>query len=247
MRGSSRMRGASWAVGRMAESGARILVIDDEPQIRKFIRLSLAAHGFELSEAATGADGIARAMSFHPDLVILDLGLPDIAGMDVLRTIRAWSRIPIIVLTVIDRESSKIDALDGGADDYVTKPFGMGELLARIRVALRHLGNTQTDPILQFGHLIIDLAQRNVEVNGEKIRLTPTEYELLKVLATNAGRVLTQRQLVQQVWGGYEYDTENQNLRVFIGHLRKKIEPDPARPTFIVTEPGIGYRFAAQD
>lgn len=229
----------------MTSSGAKILVIDDEPQIQKLLRVTLQARGFEIAEVSSGEDGILQAAMVRPDLIVLDLGLPDIPGMEVLQRIREWTQIPIIVLTAKDREEDKISALDSGADDYVTKPFGMGELLARIRVALRHNAKSQDEPILKFGRLAIDLAGRTVELDGEKIKLTPTEYELLKILATNAGRVMTHKQLLQQVWGGHQYDSDSHYLRVYIGHLRKKIETDSARPNFIITEPGIGYRFMA--
>ncbi|MFC4812258.1 response regulator [Paenibacillus sp. GCM10023250] len=227
--------------------GARILVVDDEPQIIKLLKVTLKAHQFEVLEAATGEDGIYQASIGRPDLIVLDLGLPDMPGMTVLRRIREWSRTPVIVLTAKDREADKIEALDSGADDYVTKPFGMGELVARIRVALRHAGNGQQEPVLRFGRLVVDLAQRLVELGGSRVKLTPTEYELLKVLASNAGKVVTQRQLLQQVWGGHHHESDSHYLRVYIGHLRKKLEEDPTRPTFIETEPGIGYRFLLQD
>jgi two-component system KDP operon response regulator KdpE len=227
----------------MTSSGAKILVIDDEPQIQKLLRVTLQAQGFEIVAASSGEEGILQATMVRPDLIVLDLGLPDIPGMEVLHRIREWTQIPIVVLTAKDREEDKITALDSGADDYVTKPFGMGELLARIRVALRHNAKSEDEPILDFGRLVIDLSVRIVELDDEKIKLTPTEYELLKILATNAGRVMTHKQLLQQVWGGHQYDTDSHYLRVYIGHLRKKIEADPARPNFIITEPGIGYRF----
>ncbi|MGG3466365.1 response regulator [Neobacillus pocheonensis] len=227
----------------MTSSGGKILVIDDEPQIQKLLRVTLQAHGFEIVAASSGEEGILKTTMVRPDLIVLDLGLPDITGMEVLHRIREWTQIPIIVLTAKDREEDKITALDSGADDYVTKPFGMGELLARIRVALRHNAKSQDEPILDFGRLVIDLSGRTVELDGEKIKLTPTEYELLKILATNAGRVMTHKQLLQQVWGGHQYNTDSHYLRVYIGHLRKKIETDPARPKFIITESGIGYRF----
>ncbi|MBP3966830.1 response regulator [Paenibacillus lignilyticus] len=228
-------------------TGARILIIDDEPQIRKLLQVSLQAHHFDIHTAATGEDGVYQASIIHPDLIVLDLGLPDISGMEVLRRVREWSRIPVIVLTAKDREDDKIAALDSGADDYVTKPFGMGELLARIRVALRHAAKSADEPVLQFGRLMIDLAQRVVELDGNRVKLTPTEYDLLKVLASSAGKVITQRQLLQQVWGGHHHETDSHYLRIYIGHLRKKLEEDPTRPVFIETEPGIGYRFLLQD
>jgi len=227
-------------------NGARILIIDDEPQIRKLLKVTLQAHSFEIHEASTGEDGVYQASIVHPDLIVLDLGLPGMSGMDVLTRIREWAQIPIIVLTAKDREEDKIAALDGGADDYVTKPFGMGELVARIRVALRHVAKTVDEPILRFDHLVIDLAQRLVELDGNRVKLTPTEYDLLKVLASNAGKVVTQRQLLQQVWGGHHHESDSHYLRIYIGHLRKKLEEDPTRPKFIETEPGIGYRFLVQ-
>ena len=228
-------------------SGARILIIDDEPQIRKLLKVTLQAHNFEINEASSGEDGMYQASTTHPDLIVLDLGLPDISGMEVLHRIREWSRIPIIVLTAKEREEDKIIALDSGADDYVTKPFSMGELVARIRVALRHVAKSANEPILQFGKLMIDLAQRLVELDGNRVKLTPTEYDLLKILASNAGKVITQRQLLQQVWGGHHHESNSHYLRIYIGHLRKKLEEDPTRPQFIETEPGIGYRFLLQE
>jgi two-component system KDP operon response regulator KdpE len=231
----------------IAETGARILVIDDEPQIQKLLKVTLQAHRFEIHESTTGEDGVMQASIVHPDLIVLDLGLPDMSGMDVLNRIRDWSSVPIIVLTAKEREEDKIIALEGGADDYVTKPFSMGELVARIRVALRHVAKSVNEPILQFGELVIDLAHRAVELNGERLKLTPTEYDLLKILAANAGKVVTQRQLLQQVWGGHHHESDSHYLRVYIGHLRKKLEEEPTRPKYIVTEPGIGYRFLSRD
>ncbi len=224
-------------------SGEKILIIDDEPQIQKLLRVTLKSQGFEVIAALSGEDGLLQATMIRPDLIVLDLGLPDITGMEVLCQIREWTQTPIIVLTAKDQEEAKIVALDSGADDYVTKPFSMGELVARIRVALRHMTKSNDEPILDFGALVIDLSKRIVELDGQVIKLTPTEYELLKVLATNAGRVMTHKQLLQKVWGGHQYNTDSHYLRVYVGHLRKKIEKDPTRPTFIVTEPGIGYRF----
>lgn len=226
----------------MSESGAKILVIDDEPQIRKLLNITLQAHGFMVSEAGCGEDGMIQITTVRPDLVILDLGLPDMEGIQVLQRAREWSEVPIIVLTVKDREEDKILALNSGADDYVTKPFGMGELLARIGVALRHSAKSTDEPVLTVGQLVIDVPRRNVELNGEKIKLTPIEYDLLKTLAVNAGRVVTHRLLFEKVWGGKFYEPDSQYVRVHIGHLRKKIETDPTRPQLILTEPGVGYR-----
>ncbi|NOU70869.1 response regulator [Paenibacillus sp. LMG 31458] len=231
----------------MTTTGAKILIIDDEPQIRKLLRVTLTAHGFEAAEASTGQEGLLQATMVRPDLIVLDLGLPDMTGMEVLAHIREWSQVPIIILTAQDQEQDKVAALDRGADDYVTKPFGMGEFMARMRVALRHIAKTQDEPVLRLGHLVIDLSQRSVELNDEKLKLTPTEYDLLKVLALNAGRVMTHKQLLKQVWGGQQYESDSQYLRVYVGHLRKKIEEDPTRPKYILTEPGIGYRFAWQE
>lgn len=231
----------------MTATGAKILVIDDEAQIRKLLRVTLTAHGFETAEAATGQDGLLQAAMFRPDLIVLDLGLPDLTGMEVLDGIREWSNVPIIILTAQDQEPDKVAALDRGADDYVTKPFGMGEFMARMRVALRHIAKAPDEPVLKLGQLVIDLAKRSVELHGEKLKLTPTEYDLLKVLGVNAGRVMTHKQLLKQVWGGQQYQSDSQYLRVYVGHLRKKIETDPARPQYILTEPGIGYRFAWQE
>lgn len=198
-------------------------------------------------EASTGQEGMLQAAMVRPDLIVLDLGLPDVTGMEVLDHIRQWSQVPIIILTAQDQEQDKVTALDCGADDYVTKPFGMGEFMARLRVALRHIAKTPEEPVLKLGNLLIDLSQRSVALNEEKIKLTPTEYDLLKELALNAGRVMTHRHLLKQVWGGSEYESDSHYLRVYIGHLRKKIEEDPTRPKYILTEPGIGYRFAWQE
>lgn len=229
------------------ENGLKILVIDDEPQIRKLLKVTLQAHHYKVDEAAKGEDGILQASNSHSDLIVLDLGLPDMSGMDVLKRIREWSSVPIIVLTAKEREEDKIAALDSGADDYVTKPFGMGELLARIRVALRHAAKSEQEPILRFNKLVIDLAQRSVMLEGERLKLTPTEYDLLKILATNADKVITQRQLLKQVWGANHSESESHYLRVYISHLRKKLEEDPTRPKLIMTESGIGYRFVSPE
>ncbi|CAI6050897.1 response regulator [Cohnella sp. JJ-181] len=231
----------------MDEHDKRILIVDDEPQIRKLLRVTLQAYGFGIHEAATGEEGLKQASSIRPDLIVLDLGLPDLYGLEVLRRIREWSSAPIIVLTVKDREEDKIVALDSGADDYVTKPFGMGELVARIRVALRHAAHAVNEPVLSFGELTIDLVQRVVELKGVRIKLTPTEYDLLKILALSAGKVVTQRQLLQQVWGDQHGESDSHYLRVYIGHLRKKLEEDSTQPQLIVTEPGVGYRFRSRD
>lgn len=232
----------------MNEQGARILIVDDEPQIRKLLRVTLQAYRFVIHEAATGKEGLEQAALVRPDLILLDLGLPDLSGLEVLSRIREWSLAPIIVLTAKDREEDKIVALDGGADDYVTKPFSMGELVARIRVALRHAAaHSVNDPVLSFGALTIDLVRRVVELNGERVKLTPTEYDLLKLLAVSAGKVVTQRQLLQQVWGDQHGESDSHYLRVYIGHLRKKLEADSTQPQYILTEPGVGYRFRSRE
>lgn len=222
-------------------TGARILIIDDEKQIRRLLKVALTGHGYELEEAVSGQDGLNKAAVFRPDLVILDLGLPDLPGLEVLRRLREWSQTPVIILSVREQENDKINALDNGADDYVTKPFGMGELLARIRAALRHAAGLGNEPVLNFGDLEIDVAQRRVTVDGNVIKLTPTEYELLRNLAVYSGKVLTHRQLLRAVWGP-SYENDTQYLRVYIAQLRRKIESDPSRPRHIITEPGVGYR-----
>lgn len=227
------------------ENGARILIVDDEPQIRKLLHVSLKAHGFIIDEAASGQDGINRAAIFKPDLMIVDLGLPDINGKEVIREIREWSNAPIIILTAHDQEQEKIAALDVGADDYITKPFSMGELLARIRVCLRRMATGESEPLLTCGGLTVDLVQRRVSVDGREVKLTPTEYEIIKLLAQNAGRVLTHKQLLKAVWGN-SYDNDTHYIRVYVGQLRRKIEMDPAQPKYIITESGIGYRLMGQ-
>lgn len=230
----------------MQEKGARILIIDDENQIRRMLKIALAAHGYEMHEAATGQEGLNQVALFHPDLIILDLGLPDIDGLSVLKQLREWNKVPIIVLSVREIENEKITALDLGADDYVTKPFSMGELLARMRVALRHAAKSDDEPIITFGGLTVDMAHRLVTVEGNEIKLTPTEYDILKYLVINAGKVLTHRQLLRTIWG-VDYQQEAHYLRVYIGQLRRKIEKDPTRPQYIITEPGVGYRFLIKE
>jgi two-component system KDP operon response regulator KdpE len=221
-----------------------LLVVEDDSQMRKFLRASLSSHGFRLVEAVNGAEGLTRAASYNPDLILLDLGLPDIDGLVVTKRLREWASAPIIVISARGQEADKIHALDSGADDYLTKPFGTGELLARIRVALRHSARSRqerTEPILTVGDLSIDLDKRTVHVAGKEVHLTPTEYKLLATLLKNAGKVLTHRQLLKEVWGpGYANNT--QYLRVYMVQLRHKLELDAARPRYLVTEPGIGYR-----
>jgi two-component system KDP operon response regulator KdpE len=228
----------------MNETGARVLVVDDEPAIRRFLRVSLAAHGYAIFEAGDGQSALSAVSADRPDLVILDLGLPDLDGIEVTRLLREWTRIPIIILSVRGQEADKIAALDAGADDYVTKPFGAGELLARMRVALRRAGQSGVEPVFTSDGLRVDLTRRVVAVAGREVQLTPTEYDLLRVLVTNAGKVLTHRQLLREVWG-MGYEQEMHMLRVNVSNLRRKIEPDPSRPHYIVTEPGVGYRLRA--
>jgi len=225
----------------MTSSNIRVLVVDDEPAIRRFLRTSLAAHGHDVFEAADGQAALTAVAATRPDLVILDLGLPDMDGVQVTRQLREWTQIPILIVSVRGQESDKIAALDAGADDYVTKPFGLGELLARMRVALRHTLPTAQEPVLVEGDLTVDLARREVKLGECEVQLTPTEYDLLRVLVTHAGKVLTHRQLLKEVWGmGYEQETHM--LRVNISNLRRKLEPDPTRPHYIRTEAGVGYR-----
>lgn len=226
----------------MNENSFRVLVIDDEPEIRRFLRASLKTHRHEVIEAENGAEALSAVRGAHPDLVILDLGLPDMDGVEVTRRVREWSQIPIIILSVRNRETEKIEALNAGADDYLTKPFGVGELLARIRVIMRRVVNIGTHPIYQFGDLVVNLDRHEVRREGSEISLTPTEFELLNILIQNAGKVVTQRQIIHKVWGA-GYEDEARLLRVNISNLRRKIEPDPNQPQFIFTELGVGYRF----
>ena len=231
----------------MSEQPVRVLVVDDEPQIRRLLRVSLSAQGYHIIEAGSGEQALTRAATERPDLVILDLGLPDMDGQEVVRRLREWTQVPIIVLSVRDRENDKVRAFDEGADDYVTKPFGMSELMARIRAALRHRIQAETkDPVFRAGDLVVDLGRRVVTVAGREVKLTPKQYDLLRTLVAHAGKVLTHQQLLRQVWGP-GYSEEAQYLRVYIGQLRQKIEPDPARPRYIVTEPGVGYRLRDPD
>lgn len=223
---------------------ARILVIEDELPIRNFLRIALESHGFVVSEAGSGVAGIGHAIAEPPDAVLLDLGLPDQDGLEVIRHLREWSPVPIIVLSARGRESDKVAALDSGADDYLTKPFGIGELLARLRVALRHTARVRgslDDSTFTVGDLKVDLGRREVLVKTDVVRLTPTEYRLLLVLVKNAGKVVTHRHLLKEVWGPHS-TSENQYLRVYMGQLRRKLETDSARPRYLMTEPGIGYR-----
>ena len=226
-----------------------ILVIDDEPPIRKFLRVTLEANGYAVVEAQTGRAGLIAAASHAPDLVVLDLGLPDADGVDVARQLREWSTVPVIVVSARGREQDKVVALDAGADDYLTKPFGVAELLARVRVALRHAavrGRTDGPDAATFavGDLRVDLLRRTVSVAGRAVHLTPNEYKLLTVLVKHAGLVLTHQQLLRDVWG-VAATAEHHYVRVYVNQLRQKLEPDPARPRYLLTEVGVGYRLAA--
>ena len=228
----------------MTTSAPVILVIEDEAPIRRFVRISLEADGYHPIEATTGQQGLREAESLPPDAVILDLGLPDLDGLDVIRRLRSWSQVPIIVLSARGRETDKIAALDAGADDYLTKPFGAGELLARIRVALRHRRQTSdaTDSaVFQVGELKVDQSRHEVSVGDREVHLTPTEFRLLAVLIRNAGKVVTHRQLLKEVWGPDSVQ-EYQYLRVYMGQLRRKLETETTRPRYLLTEAGIGYR-----
>lgn len=222
------------------------LVIDDEIQIRRLLRLTLEANGYNVLEAANGQDGLVEAATRRPDIVILDLGLPDLDGVTVLKRLREWSRVPVVVLSVRDRDDDKISALDGGADDYVSKPFSTPELLVRLRVALRHAQPAQDQTVFESGDLAVDLANRRVHVRKQEIRLTATEYGLLRLLVRHAGKVLTHRQILQEVWGPNAVG-QTHYLRVYMARLREKIEPDPAHPSVLITEPGIGYRLVTGD
>jgi two-component system KDP operon response regulator KdpE len=223
-----------------------VVLIEDEPQIRRFLRATLGSQGYRLFEAATAADGLVEAASRQPDVVIVDLGLPDMDGLDVIRRVREWSTVPIIVLSARGQEADKVAALDGGADDYVSKPFGAEELLARLRVALRHkAGVAREDAVFTTGELRVDLGRRHVFVRDQEVKLTPTEYRLLTTLVRYAGRVMTHRQLLKEVWGPNQTE-EAHYLRVYMAQLRRKIEADSTRPRYLLTEPGVGYRLAGE-
>ena len=225
---------------------ARILVIDDEAAIRRLLKISLESEGFDFSQAASGQEGLVAVSSVRPDVIVLDLGLPDLGGLEVLKRVREWSAVPVIILTVKDAETDKVALLDAGADDYITKPFSVPELLARIRVALRHQLPPGAEPVFRSGPLEVDLTGRTVQVSGRVVKLTATEYEILRLLIQHAGRVVTQRQLLKEIWGPHAVE-QTQYLRVYIGQLRKKIESDPSRPRLILTEPAVGYRLAVRD
>ena len=220
----------------------RVLVIDDEAPILRALRINLAARKFEVSTASDGASGLAAMARDRPDVLILDLGLPDMDGTEVIRGVRGWTSTPIIVLSAWGQESKKVAALDAGADDYVTKPFGMDELLARLRAAVRRASPAPDEPVVATDDFTVDLADKRVTRAGQDIRLTPTEWQLLEVLVRHAGRLVTQRQLLAEVWGP-GYQNEAHYLRVYVANLRRKLEPDPSKPQHLLTEPGIGYRF----
>ena len=226
-------------------SGERVLVVDDEPQIRRALRTALVGHGYQAEVAEDGETALAMLAARVPDVMVLDLMMPGVDGFEVLRQTRAWSSLPVIVLSARGQEHDKIRALDAGADDYLTKPFGIDELLARLRAVLRRAGSPQ-DPRIRFGDISVDLARRVVTKAGAEVHLTPTEFDLLRVLAANADRVLLHRQLLERVWGSYAAENAQQ-LRVYINYLRRKLEDDPAHPRWIVTEPGVGYRLRSTD
>jgi two-component system, OmpR family, KDP operon response regulator KdpE len=228
----------------MAENSPTVLVIEDEAQIRRFLRATLTANGYQLLEATTAQEGLVQAATRQPEIVILDLGLPDLDGLEVTRRLREWTTVPIIVLSARGQESDKVTALDAGADDYLTKPFSVGELLARLRVALRHAARTSQEsgePTFVVGDLRVDLGRRQVYIAEQQVHLTPIEYKLLTTLVRYAGRVVTHRQLLQEGWGPGHTEASHY-LRVYMGQLRHKLEADPARPRYLVTEPGVGYR-----
>jgi two-component system KDP operon response regulator KdpE len=220
----------------------RVLVIDDEAPILRALRINLTARKFEVTTAADGASGLAAMARDRPDVLILDLGLPDMDGTEVIRGVRGWTSTPIIVLSAWGQESQKVAALDAGADDYVTKPFGMDELLARLRAAVRRASPAPEAPVVSTADFTVDLADKRVTRDGKDVRLTPTEWQLLEVLVRHAGRLVTQRQLLAEVWGP-SYENEAHYLRVYVANLRRKLEPDPSAPRYLLTEPGMGYRF----
>ena len=229
----------------MEDSKLRLLVVDDERPIRKFLNASLCGT-YTVLEAATGEDALEITISGRPDAILLDLGLPDMDGVDLTRRLREWLRIPIIVISVRDLEEDKVKALDAGADDFLIKPFGIGELMARLRVVLRRVSTPESEPVFRTDYLIVDLGRREVTVKGQVTYLTPTEYDILRVLIQNAGKVLTHKQLIHNVWGD-NYSADSHLLRVNISNLRQKIETDPSRPHLIMTEPGVGYRLKAYE
>ncbi len=224
--------------------GPSVLIIDDEAQIRRFVRLSLTANGYRVHEAITGSEGLEQVALLRPDVIILDLGLPDQDGLQVLKQLREWNPVPVVVLSVRDADVDKIALLDAGADDFLTKPFSMGELLARLRVALRHRQPDSDGAVFESGRLTVDLTRRLVTVEGEPVKLTKTEYALLRLFVQHAGKVLTHGQILREVWGA-GYENETHYLRVYMAHLREKLEKDPTSPELLLTEPGVGYRLTA--
>ena len=226
----------------MSDRAATVLIVDDEPQIRRALRINLEARGYDIAQAGTGSDALALAARTHPDVVVLDLGLPDVDGIDVIRGLRGWSSVPIVILSAREAEAAKVAALDAGADDFVTKPFGMDELLARVRAALRRRFADSDSPIVTTDDFVIDLAAKRVKRDGAEVHLTPTEWHLLEILVRNPGRLVSQRQLLQEVWGP-TYETETNYLRLYLAQLRRKLEPTPSTPRYLLTEPGMGYRF----
>ncbi len=224
----------------------RVLVVDDEPQLQRALTTNLRARGYEVDNAASGERALELAARNHPDAVILDLGLPGIDGIEVVRGLRGWSRVPILVLSARGGEAAKVAALDAGADDYVTKPFGMDELLARLRAALRRTTPPRKMPIVETADFSVDLANRHVRRHGEVVHLTPTEWHVLEVLVRHPGKLVSQRQLLKEVWGP-AYETETNYLRLYLAQLRRKLEPEPGRPRYLITEPGMGYRFVGRD
>jgi two-component system KDP operon response regulator KdpE len=239
---------SSPAVPAASTPGPVIILIEDEPEIRRFLRATLGSHGYRLVEAVTGQEGLQAAETRQPDLIILDLGLPDMDGLEVIRRLREWTEVPILVLSARGQEADKVSALDAGADDYVSKPFGVGELLARARVSLRRaerMGRAADEQTFAAGDLQVDFAHRRVLVRGREIHLTPIEYRLLMTLARHAGKVLTRNQLLKEVWGR-AYTDQAHYLHVYMAQLRRKLEVDPAQPRYILTEPGVGYRLAGE-
>jgi two-component system KDP operon response regulator KdpE len=229
-------------------AGPLVLVIEDEPQIQKFLRATLSAHGYRVNEATSGKQGLVLAAQQPPELVILDLGLPDMDGLDVTRELRAWTAVPIVVLSARGQDADKVAALDAGADDYLTKPFSVAELAARLRVALRHVARLKSGaaaPVFTLGNLKVDLGKRLVSVHGAIVDSPPTEYRLLTTLVRHGGKVLTHQMLLKEVWGPSD-ESEVQYLRVYMAQLRQKLETDPAQPRYLITEPGVGYRLAAE-
>jgi two-component system, OmpR family, KDP operon response regulator KdpE len=225
---------------------SKVLVIEDEAPLRRALRIFLEAHDYEVVLASAGREGLDLAAREHPDVVILDLGLPDMDGVSVAAALRGWSTVPIVVLSARDAEPVKVAALDAGADDYVTKPFGMNEFLARLRAALRRAAPTESERVITTEDFSIDLGAKQIHRNGSDLHLTPTEWQIVEVLARHRGRLVTQQQLLQQVWGP-QYERETHYLRIYMSQIRRKLEPDPSRPRYFITEPGMGYRFVMEE